>query len=394
MADRTGNACANSTRPLRIALDASFLALPPSGTATYVRSLAAALRATFPDLELALLDPGWNDGSADTGRIAQPWHRLANDRRLRRFSWDSVGVGRAARRVRPDLLHIPHFAAPVRPGVPFVVTVHDVIPLLVPAYRASRAMRLNLAVMRRTVPRARLVLTPSEAAAADIERVLGIPRARIRVTPEATGPAFVPARNRDAARAAVRRLGVRERYVFNVGGLDVRKNLPVLLEAFARALPRLGEPAQLVIAGAAHTDNPIVFPPLAPLVSRLGLDGNVILPGRVSEADKLALYQAADLYVTPSLSEGFGLTALEAMACGVPTIAANRASLPEVVGDAGVLVEPDADTLAAAIAAVLNDPARRADLAARGIARAAAFTWERAARLTRAAYDEVLGAGC
>jgi len=383
-----------SSASLRVALDASFLALPPSGTATYVRALADALRAADRALELTLLDPHWSDARQEEHR--RPWQGLARDPRLRRFAWDSIGVGRAARRARPDLLHVPHLAAPLRAGVPFVVTVHDVIPLLLPEYRASWPMRVNLAVMRRTVRRARLVLTPSHTAAADIERVLGIPRACIRITPEAAGPEFAPAPDRCAILASVRRLGVRERYIFNVGGLDARKNLPVLLEAFARALPRLQEPAQLVIAGAPHSANPTVFPPLSPVVERLGLTGKVLLPGRVSEADKLALYQAADLYVTPSLYEGFGLTALEAMACGVPTIAANRASLPEVVGDAGLLVEPEPDALAAAMVSLLADPARRADLAARGIARASTFTWERTARLTLAAYDEcrVLSTEC
>ena len=159
-----------------------------------------------------------------------------------------------------------------------------------------------------------------------------------------------------------RRYGIAGRYLFNVGGLDARKNLPALVEAFARALPHLNEPAQLVIAGAPHTANPIVYPPLAPVIARCGVERQVVLTGFVSPADKLALYQGADLYVTPSLHEGFGLTVLEAMACGVPVVAANRTSLPEVVGDAGLLVEPAPEPLAAAIVGLMNDPARRAEL--------------------------------
>jgi glycosyltransferase involved in cell wall biosynthesis len=374
---------------VRVALDVSFLDLPPSGTATYVRSLAAALEATFPQHELVYLRPGWVHQASPT--LPGPLGRLVNDRRLRRFAWEAVGIGRGARWVRPDLLHVPHFSAPAVGGVPVVVTVHDVIPLVLPEYRASRAMRLHLALMRRTVRRARLVLTPSQAAAHDVATVLGIPAERIRVTPEAADPAFRPGGDPTALAAVRARLGIGERYVFNVGGLDIRKNLPDLLNAFALVLPHLAEPAQLVIAGAAHSQNPAVFPPLEPVVDRLGLGEQVRLIGRVSEADKLALFQGAALYVTPSLYEGFGLTPLEAMACGVPTIAANRTSLPEVVGDGGLLVEPTPEALAAAMVAVLNDPEFAREMSARGIGRAAEFSWERTARLTMAAYEEAMG---
>jgi glycosyltransferase involved in cell wall biosynthesis len=374
---------------VRIALDASFLELPPSGTGTYVRSLAAALEETFPEMELVLLRPGWDGPPPAAAR--GPLRRLASDRRLRRFVWDAYGVGKEARWVRPDLLHVPHFAAPIYAGVPLVVTIHDVIPLVLPEYRASRAMRLHLALMRRTVRRARLVLTPSRAAAQDVAAVLGIPAERIRVTPEAADPVFRPGGDPVALAAVRARYGIRNRYVFNVGGLDVRKNLPALLAAFALALPHLGEPAQLVIAGAAHSANPAVFPPLQPVVDRLGLGDRIRQIGRVSEADKLALHQGAALYVTPSLYEGFGLTPLEAMACGIPTLAANRTSLPEVVGDGGLLVEPKPEALAAAIVSVLNDHDLARSLADRGVRRAAEFSWERTARLTMSAYEEAKG---
>lgn len=385
---------------MRVAVDGSFLELPPSGTGAYVRHLVDALARVAPDLDVALIAPVRAGVAPAGGGVIG---RGLRGERARRFAWEAVGVARAAGRLRPaaDLLHVPHFSAPA-PGpwarsLPLVVTVHDAIPLVLPAYRASRAQRVRLALMRRTVRRARIVLTPSRAAADDIVRVLGISRDRLRVTPEAADPACRPARDateQEAAQVASRRLGVPEgtRYIFNVGGFDIRKNLPVLLDAFAVALPRLATPHCLVIAGAPHSGNPIVFPPLGPRIARLGLEGRVILPGIVAEADKLALYRAAGLYVTPSAYEGFGLTALEAMACGVPTIAADRTSLPEVVGDGGLLVAPEPAALAEAIVAVANDPARAAALRARGLARAAQFSWERTARLTLEAYREAVGA--
>jgi len=362
-----------------------MLALPPSGTATYVRSLSAALRAIDPDVALITLSPDWN-GPAGTG----PLGRIVGNRRVRRFAWDAWGSGWAARAVAPELLHIPQFAAPMWAPCPVVVTIHDVIPLVLDDYRGSPAMRLYAAFMARMARGARLILTPSHAAAGDIERVLGIPLDQIRVTPEAADPSYRPGEDPAEIRAVRRRYGIGERYVFNVGGLDVRKNLATLIEAFAQVVSRSEGPVDLVIAGAAHSENTIVFPPLAPVVARLGLTSRVRLIGRVSEADKLALYRGAAVYTTPSLYEGFGLTALEAMACGVPTIAARRTSLPEVVGDGGLLVEPTVDDLAAAMVSVLGDPSLARGLGERGLARAGMFSWEETARLTRAAYDEAV----
>jgi glycosyltransferase involved in cell wall biosynthesis len=244
--------------------------------------------------------------------------------------------------------------------------------------------------MRRTTRRAKLVLTPSRAAASDLQRVLGIPPAKIRVTPEAADPIYRPGGDPDELARVRHRFGTGARYVFNVGGLDARKNLPLLIEAFAQVIPSLPETVDLVIAGAAHTDNPAVYPPLQPVVDRLGVRERVRLVGRISEVDKLALYRGASLYVTPSRYEGFGLTALEAMSCGVPTIAAARTSLPEVVGDGGLLIEPDVGALAAAMQLVLTDPEIARGMRERGLAQAATFSWEETARLTRAAYDEAV----
>lgn len=369
---------------VRVAIDASILALPPSGTATYVRSLSAALVASDDNLDLRLLEPEWRDREGE-GLVA----RMRHDRRIRRLRWDAWGTAQAARRVRPDILHVPQFAAPLWVPCPLVVTIHDVIPFVLPEYRGSLPSRLHARLMRQTTKRAKLVLTPSQAAAADLHRVLEVPIERIRITPEAADPAFSPGGS-PARLAEVRsRFGIGERYVFNVGGLDARKNLPLLVEAFAQLIPNLGEPVELVIAGAAHTDNPAVYPPLQPVVDRLGVNHRVRLIGRVSEDDKLALYRGASLYVTPSRYEGFGLTALEAMSCGVPTIAANRTSLPEVVGDGGLLVEPTVEALATAMRSVLTDPEMARRLRAKGLEQASTFSWKKTAQLTRAAYDEI-----
>jgi glycosyltransferase involved in cell wall biosynthesis len=371
---------------VRVAFDGEFYRLPPSGIGGYVRYLVPALRSADSTVELTVVEPQWNHSSNFVANTRLPFP----GRRLQRASWEALGFGLAARNLHPDLLHVPSFAAPLVARTPLVVTIHDVIPLVLPAYRSSRAMRAHLALMRRTVRNAAIVIAPSNSAAEEISTELGIPRAKIRVTLEAADPACVPARDRAAIEPVLHRFGITGPYIFNAGGLDVRKNVPMLIDAFAQLRSRTDSPLQLVIAGAPHSDNPTVFPPISPLVERLGLERFVIMTGRVSEVDKIALFQGADLYVTPSMHEGFGLTALEAMACGIPTITANASSFPEIVGDAGLLAELDADSMAASMELVLSNAALATELRSKGLARAAEFSWQRTAKQTLDVYHEVL----
>ena len=369
--------------PLSIAIDGNFLAMPHSGIGTYLRGLVGGLEAEADALgvEVRLITP-------------QPGRFLHPGSRSHRFLWDVAGVTGGFLRTgepRPSMLHLPQMSAPFWVPVPMVVTIHDVIPFVLEDYRASRAMRTYLGVMRRGVQRARRVIAPSASASADITRVLGIPEDRLRVIPEAASPDLVPATDGEATMRVRERWGIEGRYLFNIGGFDRRKNLPLLVEAFAAALPSLPDDVLLVIAGASHTDNPHLFPALEPVIRRYGLEDRVILTGRVSDEERRWLYQAAYACVTPSIYEGFGLTPLEAMACGVPAIVANRTSLPEVVGDAGLIVEPDVKDVAEAIRVMMTDDALRARLAAASLERASSFSWAAAARATAQVYHEVAG---
>lgn len=377
---------------MRVAFDAGFLGLPPSGIGVYVQELIAALpnaaRRDCLSLDMQLLYPAVSDGTMPP---------------LQRLGWETTGVELAARRLRPlpDVVHVPHqylpLAVPLDGAsrrIPYVATVHDVIPQVLPEYRQRLGARVRHLLTRRNIHRARVVLVPSQATASDVEAVLGVPAEKIRVVPLAASPHYRPAathEERHRVRCDVAPLGIETPYVFNVGGFDARKNLPLLIEAFAAALPRIEPivgPVSLVIAGAPHSDNPTIFPPLEPVIHRFGLANRVKVVGRVRPREKLALYQGASAYCTPSSYEGFGLTALEAMACGVPTIVSDRTSLPEVVGDAGVVVPPTVEAVAEAITRVLTEPSYAADLRERALKRAAEFSWERTASQTLAAYRE------
>lgn len=373
----------NSTqhdRPVRVAIDGSFLHLPPSGIGTYVRCLVDALRAGSERLGVTVdvLGPS-------PGRVLRPGSRL------HRFSWDTVGAGIdiARRRPRPDVLHLPQMSAPIISPVPAVVTIHDVIPLVLEEYRVSRAMQVYLALMARTARNAHAIISPSRASALDIQRVLGVAQDRITVIPEAASPDLKPDAEGAASGMIRERFGIAGPYFFNIGGLDVRKNVPLLVESFADALSELPKTMSLVIAGQAHSGNTRVFPPIEPVIRAHGLQGRVHLLGRVSDDDRRILLQAAMACVTPSTYEGFGLTPLEAMACGTPVIAANSSSFPEVIGEAGMLIEPERAAITQAMVRLAGTPDLQDRLAAAGLERASQFSWAKAAEATAGVYRRV-----
>jgi glycosyltransferase involved in cell wall biosynthesis len=213
--------------------------------------------------------------------------------------------------------------------------------------------------------------------------LLGVDPARVRVVPEAAGPAFTP-RPPESLPALARRLGLpldERPYVLFVGTLEPRKNLPLLLEAFARLRARLD--AHLVVVGA-----------------RGWLDGDIMAArtneavhfvGWLGEDDLAVLYSHAGVLALPSLYEGFGLPVLEAMACGAPVVCSNAGPLPEVAGDAAVLLPPnDASLWTAALFETLTDRSQAAELRQRGFRRADTFSWRRTAELTREVYREAL----
>lgn len=373
-----------------VLLDGLFFTQPRTGSGQYTIALWREF-AREPELTcyLGLPNPAPQLPECSSRMITLSPPRGLRSQKLMKLWWEQRGLPRLAERSRPDLVHIPYFAAPLRLTQPFLVTIHDVIPLVLPEYRASLAMRFYLALVRRTVQRAARILTDSEWSRQDIQRHLGIPDERIRVIPLGVDPCFRPAEDPAPAQAWARRWNISGPIVLNLGGFDVRKNLPLLVRAFARALPNLPEGTTLVIPGQVHARNSRLYPPLAPLLQELGIAQRVVLPGAVSEEEKLLWYQAATVYAFPSVYEGFGLSPLEAMACGVPVIAARRTSVPEVVGDAGLLVEPDEEAFARALIRLLNDRDLWVTLRERGMQRARQFSWRRTAIETLTVYQEV-----
>ena len=365
----------------RIALDLTQARLGRIGVSVYIWRLYEALQPLLGERLVPI-----------ESRFAHPVlgaRRSARERLntvLRDLWWHQGGVTLAARRRGCGLVHLPAGIGPVSGGFPAVVTIHDVMPIRFPAMFRPWYRHYVGVVTPRLARRARAVITVSNAAKEEIVDWLGVDAERVIVVPHGVDPAFRPfAPDDPQAEEMRRRYDLPRHFVLAVGSIEPRKNLPRLLEAIEalRGRPRTSD-IVLVHAG------PEGWRP-AEATRRRGSPQLVRLLGYVPDADLRALYGLARVFVYPSLWEGFGMPVLEAMACGCPVVTSNLSSLPEVAGDAAVLVDPTSvDDIARGIAAVWDDDGLRACMVERGRAHARQFTWARVARETAAVYDAAL----
>ncbi|MGH2458710.1 MAG: glycosyltransferase family 4 protein [Chloroflexota bacterium] len=379
--------------PNQIALNALFLHYPFSGTGRYLYHLiqGAAASRDLILLGSAAFPPDLALGDLVTRQLTTPFD--GRSRSLAKVWFEQIALPRAARRNRARLAHVPYFAAPLRPLLPSCVTVHDLVPVIRPEYRRTAAQRLYSALVIRGLASVDRIVTDSVASAHDLTTRLGISGARIRVIPLGVDPRFRPLET-DAERAWASAVLARQRldgpYFLYVGGLDRRKNVDGLVRAFARLRRERRVSQGLAIVGALRPGDALFYDP-RPDVERLGISDSVRLLGQVGDDEVRALQARADVFVFPSLYEGFGLPPLEAMACGAPVVCSAASSLPEVVGDAGLLFDPGSeDALVGALGSLVDDVELRRHLGRKGRERATGFTWEKTVASTVSVWDEVV----
>ena len=339
-----------------------------TGIGRYLRNFVTYASAARPDHRFFLYGNQHTDPPVGEGNIA-----LRIVREGMTLWWDQVVLPALVRKDQVDVFLSPYIKGPGRASCPLVITIHDLLFLMFPEYSGWRQRPKNALfnkIARWVGGRASLILTDSEYSRRDIQRLLGLDGERIQVLPIGLDEAYRPVPDRVALERVWQRYGIAPPYIFYLGNFEPHKNVGALLAAFSALEEGLRFRYQLVLGGRPDEWQE----ELLRLAQSLGIEARTRFIGQVAEEDMPALYSGAEVFAFPSLYEGFGLPPLEAMACGTAVVASDRTSIPEVVGDAGCLVNPeDVEELAEALRAILKDEERRRELVRRGLARAELF---------------------
>jgi len=381
-----------SSHALRVCLDLSPTVHRRAGLGTYAGALASAFHSLEDTADLTLFynDPAHahplpsalaNLPHQTIPLATKPWRLLAALSQQLDFGLD---------RWLPEceIFHATEHLLPRLKRCKTVLTVHDLIFALFPEHH----LPLNKWFLNRFMPvfvrRADAIITISESSQRDLVRLYNVPTERITVIYEGVDARFQSNSDPESSTSLRQRYHLPDRFILYVGTIEPRKNLTTLLEAL-KPLQGMYSGLKLVIAGRPGW----LYQPTFDRIKALGLEDQVRVLGYVPDEDLPALYRAAEVFVFPSLYEGFGLPPLEAMACGTPVICSNTSSLPEVVGDAGLLVNPhDVAAWTAALERLLSEAELRQELRQRGLHRATKFTWKEAAGRTLEVYQRLTGA--
>jgi len=367
---------------LRVLVDATDVPTDRGALGRYVDGLIGALTGTGVELAVACQradDERYGRLAPGAKIVAGP---VGLGHRSERHAWEQTGLPVVAEQVGADVIHMPNYSMPLRPGLPTVVTIHDLAFFTDPErYTQVNAVPLMSATKTAARQAARLIV-PSHATRDELVRVLSIDPGRIDVAHHGVDHRLFHRPDEIQVSRVTARLGLHGRpYVAFLGSLTPRKNAPALVRGWAAAVSNLPNPPALVLAGGGGWSQE-----LDEAVAGVPPHLRLIRPGYLPFADLPGFLGGAVVVAAPSRGEGFGLPVLEAMACGAPVLTTHRTSLPEVGGDAVAYTEPEADAIAVALRELLADPERRATLSAAGHARAMDFTWAASAAAHVASY--------
>ena len=345
---------------MRIAIDMQATVGQATGFGRYVSQITRALKKIAPaDIKFSEI------------KVIK-----RNLRTPSRILWDQVGLPIAASFKRPDVLFVPAFSAPILWPGKMVVACHDLIGRLFPENFSRSAKLYWHDLLPKALKYADQIITISNASKKDIVRLLKIPESKVSVTPLAADPKFRPCQDQNEITRIKRTYNLPRPFCLAVGTIEPRKNLPFLVEAFARSKRNDHD---LVIVGKKGWDTET----LERNIQKLHLNERIKILEYVPEEDLVVILSSATALLFPSLYEGFGLPILEAMACGAPVVASTASSVPEVAGEAALYADPkDFSAWQAQISRVIADPNLRQVLRSKGLARAKSFTWENAALRT------------
>lgn len=373
---------------MRIAIDTTAMPVQRVGAGNYILNLACKIVENIGQNECVIFTNAraMHDFMAIKSRAT--FISLTGNSRFQRILWEQFRLPALVRSNRVDLLHSPHYTVPLVLDCKSVVTFHDMTFFIYPQMHKTYKNIFFRTMMRLSAKRADAIIADSESTRQDILRILKIAPSRVTVVPLGVLPNYRPVLQTQMIEVIRHKYKLPERVILYVGVLEPRKNLLMLVRAFKKLVHR-GLPHSLAIVGRKGW----MYEELFRSITRLELQDRIIFTGYVPEEELPLFYNIADVFVYPSVYEGFGLPVLEAMACGTPVVTSNVSSMPEIVGETGILVNPfDEQELANAIERVVTDPALSSELRHKGLMRASQFTWEQTALNTIAVYERVVKA--
>jgi len=374
---------------MRIGIDARCLEEKErTGVARYLLNLLRAFCELAPQNEYILYIK--NDSLSDLPiKSCVEQRSLDRDGLAENIVFEQFILPRQAQKDGVDILFSPAYTTPLWCRCQRVVTIHDISYHLFPQwFKFDEILRVRT-ISRISAKRASKIFVVSEYTKREVVKHYGISAGKILVTHNGVDPRFKPSGDPQAIARVKQKYGIGELYILHVGAIFVRRNIPTLISAFREIANEL--PCQLVLVGPNRT-NP--YQDISALIKEKKLERQVVWIEYASDEDLSLLYEGAHLLTLLSAYEGFGFPAIEAMACGTPVVASNLTSLPEVVGDAGLLVDPsDVESVCNAIFRVLIDNKLRASLASKALERAKNFSWKKTAEKSLAAFEELVGRG-